>query len=62
MKHFNSNVTDNVIEAAIGMCSTTKNILENLQNSCDTCARVSLLMENELWHRYFSVNFAKLFH
>ena len=29
MKHFNSNVTDNVIEAAIGMCSTTKNILEN---------------------------------
>ena len=41
-------------------CSVKKMFLEILQNSQEnTCTRVSFLMERRLWHRYFSVNFAK---
>ena len=53
-----------MVEAVVQRCSVKKTFLEISQNSQEnTCARVSFLiatlLKKRLWHRCFTVNFAK---
>ena len=47
-------------EAVVWRCSVKKVFLEISQNSQEnTCARVSFILKERLWHKCFPVNFAK---
>ena len=46
-------------EAVIQRCSVKKVFLEISQNSPRKCLRPATLLKKRLWHRCFSVNFAK---
>ena len=47
-------------EAVMRRCSVKKVFLEISQNSQEnTCARVSFILKERLWHKCFPVNFAK---
>ena len=60
MKGHHTDLSFSFTEAVVQRCSVKKAFLEISQNSKEnTCARVSLLLKERLWHKCFPVNFAK---